>query len=74
MNESGETNRTTNVLGDAWVNKDLLISSDGPFNKQRLLEHFDYYPCAELLQKCLSLNLNRKSPLEMEFLKNANYK
>ena len=74
MDESEETNKTTNVLGDAWVMKYLCLSSDDPFNKPRLLEHFDYYPCAELLQKCLSLNLNRKSPLEMECLKNANYK
>ena len=71
MNENGEINRTTNVLGDAWVMKNSSLSADGPLAKTRLPEHFDNYPCSESLQGCLSLNLNKKFPLEMGCLKSC---
>ena len=70
MNENGETNRITNVLGDAWIVKELRLNVDGPLAKPRLPEHFDYYPCSEFFQGCLSLNLNRKFLFEMGCLKN----
>ena len=49
MNENGETNKSTNVLGDAWVMKDSHISSGDPLVKPRLPEYFNYYLCSELL-------------------------
>ena len=42
MNKNGDTNRTTSVLGDAWVMKDSHFSADDPLVKPRFPEHLDF--------------------------------